>query len=82
MNKKSLLTGLSLVLLAGPALAFHCPADMQKIDAALAANPPLSQDQLAQVRQLRVLGEQYHRAGQHQQSVATLGRAMRILSIQ
>ena len=29
-------------LAAGAALAFHCPADMAKIDAALAKSPKLS----------------------------------------
>jgi len=70
------------VLAAAPAFAFHCPADMAKIDAALAKNPQLSADQLAQVKKLRADGEALHKAGKHQESVDTLGRAMTILKIQ
>ncbi|MEW8026689.1 MAG: hypothetical protein AB2792_15325 [Candidatus Thiodiazotropha sp.] len=71
-----------LILIPLPAFAFHCPMDMKKIDAALASNPPLSGQQLAEVRELRAKGETYHRSGRHDQSVHVLGRAMKILGIQ
>ncbi len=80
--KRILLAAVALGFLATPALAFHCPADMAKIDAALAANPSLSAEQLAEVRRLRAEGESYHQAGQHQESVDTLAKAMEILGIQ
>ena len=35
---------------AGSAFAFHCPADMKKIDDALAKNPKLSDAQMADVK--------------------------------
>ncbi|TCP12082.1 hypothetical protein EV683_1104 [Crenobacter luteus] len=72
-----------LALLAAPlsAFAFHCPADMAKIDAALAKNPPLSAEQLAEVKKLRADGEALHKAGKHQESVDTLARAMKLLKI-
>lgn len=73
---------LGLLLSAGTALAFHCPADMKKIDAALAQNPNLAPEQLAEVRRLRAQGEEYHKQGRHQESVDTLARAMKILHIQ
>ena len=82
MNLKSILLSAVLSLAALPAFAFHCPKDMQKIDAALAANPNLTQQQLQDVRELRSQGETYHRAGDHRQSVEVLARAMRILQIQ
>lgn len=82
MKTKTLLAGLLPLMLSAPVFAFHCPVDMQKIDAALAANPPLSETQLAEIRYLRAEGEEYHRAGQHQRSVDTLARAMQILRIQ
>lgn len=73
---------LTAVLLAsGTALAFHCPADMKKIDAALAAQPKLSEAQLAEVKKLRAEGEELHKAGKHQESIDTLAKAMKILSI-
>lgn len=72
----------ALALAASSALAMHCPADMKKIDAALAKDPKLSAGQMSEVRRLRAEGERLHKAGKHQQSVDTLGRAMKILKIE
>jgi hypothetical protein len=55
---------------------------MKKIDDALAANPSLTAEQLAEVQKLRKEGEDYHNAGQHQESVDTLAKAKAILGIQ
>ncbi|MCB1750671.1 MAG: hypothetical protein KDI74_03040 [Gammaproteobacteria bacterium] len=82
MRFKYLSVAAALLLVSGQALAFHCPVDMKKIDQALAANPQLSAEQLARVKQLRSEGEALHNAGQHQESVDTLGKAMAILQIQ
>lgn len=71
-----------MLTFAGTAFAMHCPMDMKKIDAALAKNPNLSSTQLAEVKKLRAEGEALHNAGKHQQSVDTLGKAMKILGIQ
>ena len=71
---------LSLAL-AGPALAFQCPADMAAIDQAL-QTAQITDEQKAQVMQLREEGEQLHSAGQHQQSVDALAQAKEILGIQ
>ena len=69
-------------LFAGSALAFHCPQDMAKIDAALAKNPQLAAADMAEVKKLRAEGETLHKAGKHQESVDTLAKAMEILGIQ
>jgi hypothetical protein len=71
----------TLVLVSTTAFAFHCPADMKKIDAALAANPTLSSADLAEVKRLRDDGEMLHKQGKHQESVDTLGKAMKMLNI-
>ncbi len=71
----------SLTFAATAAFAFHCPADMKKIDAALAKNPKLSQTQMSEVKKLRADGEAQHKAGKHQASVDTLAKAMKILDI-
>jgi hypothetical protein len=63
------------------ALAFHCPADMKKIDEAMAKNPKLSAEQMAEVKKARADGEALHKAGKHQDSVDTLAKAMKILDI-
>jgi hypothetical protein len=70
-----------LFVLASSAFAAHCPMDMKKIDEALSKNPSLSSSQLAEVKKLRAEGEALHNAGKHQESVDTLGKAMKILGI-
>ena len=72
---------LSLALASGAASAFHCPADMKKIDEKLATKPALSAEQMAEVKKLRADGEALHKAGKHQESVDTLGKAMKILGL-
>jgi len=69
------------LLASGTALAFHCPADMKKIDAAMSKAPALSGDKMAEVKKLRAEGETLHKAGKHQESIETLGKAMKILGI-
>ncbi|MCB1913453.1 MAG: hypothetical protein H6948_15675 [Zoogloeaceae bacterium] len=63
------------------AWAFHCPVDMKKIDEAMAAAPKLSMAQMEEVKKLRAEGEALHKAGDHQASVDTLAKAMKILGI-
>ncbi|NMF99810.1 hypothetical protein GPA27_20745 [Aromatoleum toluolicum] len=79
--KKSLLLGLFAMALSSSAFAFHCPADMKKIDDAMAKNPMLTAEQMAEVKKLRADGEAMHKAGKHQESVDTLAKAMKILKI-
>jgi chromosome segregation and condensation protein ScpB len=73
----------ALILAAAPVMAAHCPQDMAKIDAALAASSAeLSEEDLAQVKELRAKGEELHEAGDHAASVEELGKAMEILGIE
>ena len=78
---KKLLTLAGLLAFSAAALAMHCPADMKKIDAALEKKPSLTAEQMAEVKKLRADGEALHKAGKHQESVDTLGKAMKILGI-
>lgn len=80
--KKSLIAGLIAMALSGAALAFHCPVEMKKIDAALAKDPQLSGEQMAEVKKLRAEGESLHNAGKHQESLDTLDKAKKILKIE
>lgn len=75
----ALLGGLALA--SSQAFAFHCPMDMKKIDEALAKNPALSAAQMAEVKKLRAEGETLHKAGKHQESVDSLGKAMKLLGM-
>ncbi len=79
--KLKALTVAALLATSGAALAFHCPADMKKIDEALAGNPKLTAEQMSEVKKYRAEGETLHKAGKHQESVDTLARAMKILGI-
>jgi hypothetical protein len=81
MNIRSIAVAISLALASSSAFAFHCPADMKKIDAALAKNPKLSSAQMADVKKYRAEGESLHKSGKHQDSVDTLAKAMKILNI-
>jgi hypothetical protein len=81
MIKRILAAALLATLVASPAFAFHCPNDMAKIDAALAKNPSISAQQLAEVKKLRAEGEALHKAGDHAQSVKVLGESMAMLGI-
>jgi hypothetical protein len=69
------------MLVSASAFAFHCPADMKKIDEAMAKNPKLSAQQVGDVKKFRADGEALHKAGKHQESVDTLAKAMKILGI-
>ncbi|MBI4988362.1 MAG: hypothetical protein HZC23_06005 [Rhodocyclales bacterium] len=75
----ALLGGLALA--SAQAFAFHCPMDMKKIDEAMAKNPQLSAAQMSEVKKLRAEGETLHKAGKHQESVDTLGKAMKLLNL-
>jgi hypothetical protein len=79
--KRSLTLAAALLLTAGAAMAMHCPKDMKEIDAALAKNPKLSEAQMSEVKKLRAEGEVQHKAGKHQESVDSLGKAKNILGI-
>jgi hypothetical protein len=78
---KRILMAAAATLFSAAALAFHCPADMKKIDEALAKNPKLTAAQMADVKKYRAEGEALHKAGKHQESVDTLAKAMKILNI-
>ncbi len=81
MTMRKLAVLLGALFMSTSALAFHCPADMKKIDDALAKNPPLTAEQMSEVKKLRAEGEALHKAGKHQESVDTLDKAMKILGV-
>ena len=67
-------------VVSAPALANQCPADIKKIDAAM-AGAKLSQEQIAEVSRLRDEGQQLHSEGKHQESMATLAKAKAMLGV-
>ncbi len=71
----------TLFAISTGAWAFHCPADMKKIDEAMSKNPQLTAEQMTQVKAWRAEGESLHQAGKHQESVDTLAKAMKVLGM-
>ena len=70
----------ALALAAGSAFAHNCPNEMRAIDAAM-PKAKLDADKMAEVKKLRAEGEQLHKAGKHDESMAALGKAKTILGI-
>ena len=81
MKLRTLFAALALAAASATAFAMHCPMDMKAIDEALAKNPSLSAEQLANVKKYRAEGEALHKAGKHQESVDTLAKAMKIVDV-
>ena len=79
--KRLLALAVATLAASGTAFAFHCPADMKKIDEALAKKPKLSEAQMKEVTKLRADGETFHKAGKHQEAVDALGKAMKMLDV-
>jgi hypothetical protein len=70
----------ALALASSAVLANNCPNEWKAIDAAL-PKAKLNAAQAAEVKKLRAQGEQLHKAGKHSESMATLGKAKKILGI-
>ena len=82
MKRTALSIGLAavLTLTGGLALANSCPKVMKEIDAAL-PGAKLSAAQMDEVKKLRADGEAAHKAGKHDDSMASLGKAKALLGI-
>lgn len=80
MNSKVLLVALALAFSSPTAFAHGCPKAMKAIDDAL-PSAKVSAAQMEEVKKLRTDGEAQHKAGKHDDSMATLGRAKSILGI-
>ncbi|HEY7688423.1 MAG TPA: hypothetical protein VH835_07005 [Dongiaceae bacterium] len=78
---RSILAAALALLIATPAFANSCPTKVKAIDEALAANPNVSAEQLAQVEKLRDQGEDLHESGNHAESEKVLQQAMDILGL-
>jgi hypothetical protein len=71
---------IALAFFASAAWAHNCPNEMKAIDAAL-PKAKLDAKQSAEVKKLRADGEQLHKSGKHNESMAALGKAKGILGI-
>jgi Spy/CpxP family protein refolding chaperone len=91
MKRTMLATAVALAVstvASAPAVAFHCPRDMIKIDETLATkhhwmrSTSVSGSQLARIKALRADGERLHQSGKHEEPVEALAEAMKILGIE
>jgi hypothetical protein len=78
MTRTALLA--ALCLMASSAFAHNCPNEWKAIDAAL-PKAKLDARQMAEVKKLRAEGEKLHKDGKHSESMATLGKAKKMLGI-
>ena len=81
MKRLIIATAALTLLTTGTAFASSCPMRVKMIDDALAKNPSLSAEQLAEVKEYRDQGEKLHNEGKHADSVAELKEAEEILGI-
>ncbi|HEY5701616.1 MAG TPA: hypothetical protein VIT83_05965 [Gammaproteobacteria bacterium] len=82
MKMRHLFLALALVfVLPGTAFAGSCPALMKKVDDALAANPDVDAETLAEIKKAREDGEKLHKDGKHDKSVEELNQALLLLGI-
>jgi len=77
---KQLALSLALAFAATTAFAHNCPNEWKAIDAAL-PKAKLDDKQMAEVKKLRAEGEKLHKDGKHSESMASLGKAKKILKI-
>jgi hypothetical protein len=77
---KQLALSLALAFAATAAIAHNCPNEWKAIDAAL-PKAKLDDKQMAEVKKLRAEGEKLHKDGKHSESMASLGKAKKILKI-
>jgi hypothetical protein len=80
MKVRTTLAAVALALASGVAYANNCPNEWKAIDAAL-PKAKLSEAQMAEVKKYRAEGEKLHKEGKHSESMATLGKAKKILKI-
>ena len=82
MFRKSMFIFISMMAFGSASYAANCPEDIQKIDAALANSPAITEAELSDARALRALGEEQCITGKIEDATATLGDAKKILGIQ
>ena len=72
---------LVLILFLFPTFAFagSCPLLMKEIDQILEETKQLSQEQLNEIKQLRIQGEEAHKSGDHEESEKLLKEALQLL---
>ena len=76
----TLLAAALTTVVAIPAFAFQCPADIKRVEAAMAGTQ-LDHEQRAEVHRLHAEGQRLHSEGKHPEAMAALTKAMQILGV-
>ena len=78
MVKRLILAAIVILGFSGSAFASHCPAEIKKINAAL-AGASLHSSQVKTIKTLRDMGGRLHKARKHKDSLKALFHAKEIL---
>lgn len=78
--KKTILAAMLLGFAAAPVMAGQCPSLIQKIDEAMAASTADDATK-AKIKELRDKAQTEHDGGNHDQSVADAGEALKMLGM-
>lgn len=83
---KKIAVALIALFFSGSVWAWSCPSVMAEIDEALQdiseVGSQVEENVLAEVQNLREQGEEYHNAGDHDQSMEALNRAKELLGME
>ncbi len=79
MHRGTVLAAVLLAFIATPAFAHQCPSLIRQIDAALSENTEITADDRAMVKSLRNQGRKLHTSNKHDDSIAVLIEAKRLL---
>jgi hypothetical protein len=77
---KKLIVAAAVLCAATYASAHGCPGEMRAIDAKLPTSS-ISAADMTKAKALREEGEQFHKAGQHTESMKALGEAKKLLGL-
>ncbi len=78
MRKMTTVLALTALFGSASAFAFQCPTDVKKIDAALAKNMSMDAGMMTKIKSLRDSGAAHHKAGEHQQAIDELAKALKM----
>ena len=76
---KKIFSLLIFLLISTNVFASSCPSLMKEIDKLIGESKALSKEQLEEIKQLRIQGEEAHKSGDHKESEALLKQALDLL---
>ena len=80
MKLHKTLTILAFTLMSSAAMAQQCPEQLKKVDDAMAKNPKLPPEQVAEARKHRSTGERLLKEGKQEECMDAANKALLILT--